>query len=144
MMRPFGVPIAILLLWGLVITGCRSELVPSGQVAVYQGTQIVGRAEDFKLTDHHGAAVAPSDFRGRVVVLAFLDPKCTDVCPLTALNFRTVNEGLGPNAASMVFLAVNVNSAVNSVDDMAAATVKWGVDKLPNWHFLTGSEDELQ
>ena len=85
-----------------------------------------------------------SDFRGKVVVLAFLDPGCTDVCPLTAFQFRLANQRLGPLAEHLAFLGVNVNPKLNSVGDVAEATAKWGMDTVQGWHYLTGDEGALE
>lgn len=54
----------------------------------YEGTELSGEAPDFQLTDQNGSVVNLSDFRGKVVVLTFMDSKCQDTCPLTAAHFR--------------------------------------------------------
>ena len=41
-------------------------------------------APDFTLVDQFGHPVTLSSLRGREVVLAFIDSRCKDVCPLTA------------------------------------------------------------
>jgi protein SCO1/2 len=38
----------------------------------------------FELRDHDGSLVRSSDLRGKVVVLTFLDTKCTEACPIIA------------------------------------------------------------
>lgn len=144
--------------WNLHLRGCVGRMVRITAILVlglagcskgvqisppYEGVQLEGTATEFRLVDQKGMEVALSDFRGKVVALAFLDPKCTDVCPLTAAQFRAAAEGLGGLAADVVFLAVNVNVQANSRADVEAATVKWGVDKLESWHFLTAGEDVL-
>src|SRR5260370_5020192 len=49
------------------------------------GFPLSGRpAPDFKLTDQFGQTVSLSSLRGREVVLAFIDARCTTLCPLTA------------------------------------------------------------
>jgi cytochrome oxidase Cu insertion factor (SCO1/SenC/PrrC family) len=50
----------------------------------YEGTELSGKAPDFRLMDQHGDLVSLSDFKGKVVVLTFFDSQCQDVCPLTA------------------------------------------------------------
>lgn len=40
------------------------------------------RAPDFTLHDYRGAAVSMRSLRGRVVVLSFVDTKCTEKCPI--------------------------------------------------------------
>lgn len=103
-----------------------------------------GTAADFQLLDQRGEMVVLSELRGRVVLLAFLDPNCTDVCPLTALQFRQIHEALGKDADRVALLAVNVNPDANAVDDVARASRAWRVDEVATWHFLTGSADELK
>lgn len=110
----------------------------------YGGTELSGAAPDFRLTDQRGEPLALSDLRGRVVLLAFLDPNCTDTCPLTAAEFLRVSEQLGTAAAEVSFLAVNVNPGANTVADVAQASEKWRVGELAQWHFLTGSAEELE
>lgn len=123
-------------------TSSTTENAPLG--FTYEGTKLDGLAPDFRLVDQNGATMALADFRGKVVALAFLDTACTDVCPLTANQFRLTAEALGKNASRVVLLAVNVNPKRNSVADVAEATAKWGVQNLTNWHYLTGSREELE
>ncbi|MBI4328986.1 MAG: SCO family protein, partial [Chloroflexi bacterium] len=98
----------------------------------------------FRLTDHRGESVALSDFRGKAVALAFLDPRCTDVCPLTALHFRVAGEALGGDADRVAFLAIDVNPEASQPADVVAATEKWGMAQMRNWHFLRGSAQETE
>lgn len=110
----------------------------------YEGTKLDGEAVDFQVTDQHGSVVDLSDFRGNVVVLTFMDSKCTDTCPLTAVHFREVYRELTPTeAAQVVFIGVNVNVEQNDVSDVLEATRNWRLDEIPNWHFLTGSQEVL-
>jgi protein SCO1/2 len=135
------------ILAALALAGCGTGADAShdnSSSTVYQGTKLEGPATDFQLVDQQGTEVALSDFRGKVVVLAFLDPQCTDVCPLTANEFRLTAEALGNDVAQVAFLAVNVNQAANSVAQVSVATVRWGVQGLQGWYFLTGSREELE
>lgn len=136
------VTLGLLALWFSVLN--RSEATHTEATIAYEGTQLEGLARDFRLVDQRGTSVALSDFRGKVVALAFLDPKCTDVCPLTANEFRLTSEALGHNATRVAFLVVNVNPIANSVADVAEATQRWGVQGLAGWHYLTGSREELE
>lgn len=90
--------------------------------------------------DQRGEVRALSAFRGKAVALAFLDPDCTDSCPLTALHYRLAAQKLGEGARSVAFVGVNVNPGAS----VAAGTEKWGMQGLDNWYFLTGTEEELQ
>ena len=111
----------------------------------YEGTELSGEAPDFQLTDQNGSLVRLSDFRGRVVVLTFMDSKCTDTCPLTAADFREAYRQLNQDEANEVtFLGVNVNVEASAVAYILETTHAWRLDEIPSWHFLTGSRDSLE
>jgi cytochrome oxidase Cu insertion factor (SCO1/SenC/PrrC family) len=112
--------------------------------ASYEGTRLGDPAPGFRLVDQNGASRSLEDFRGKVVVLTLLDPVCTDICPIYAYHYRLAYQALGQDAARVALLAFNANDEKTSVEDMMAATRKWGVDEIPSWHFLTGSPDALR
>lgn len=112
--------------------------------ASYEGTKLGDAAPGFRLTDQNGASRSLEDFRGKVVVLTLLDPICTDICPIYAYHYRLAYQALGQDAAKAAFLAFNANDEKTSVEDVMAATKKWGVAEIPSWHFLTGSPEELR
>ena len=113
-------------------------------IEAYRGTQLNTPSPDFRLHDHSGEPLALSELRGKVVVLTFFDSKCVDVCPMVSVYLRETDRMLGRDAERVVFLAVNVNARANSVADVAAATEQWLLGELTNWHFLTGSPEELE
>ena len=60
----------------------------------YNGTDLSGAAADFSLLDQNGTPINFSDLRGKVVILTFMDSKCMDTCPITAVHFREVYKQL--------------------------------------------------
>jgi len=113
----------------------------------YEGTVLEGSAPDFRLIDQNGSSVALSDFRGKVIVLTFLDSRCQDVCPLTALHLRLAYERLkreDVDVSQIVFLGVNVNIEANTPQDVMEFSKEYGVTGIPTWHFLTGTAEELK
>jgi protein SCO1 len=117
----------------------------SNSTQTYEGTKLSGESPDFQLTDQNSSQVNLSDFQGQVVVLTFIDAKCTDTCPLTAAHFRETYRQLGENEAKqVVFLGVNVNVEESDVSDVLETTHSWYLDEIPSWHFLTGSPEVLQ
>ena len=110
----------------------------------YQGTELSGEAPDFQLQDQSGVLISLSDFRGKVVILTFMDSTCKDTCPLTAAQFRQTYRQLDNNEAKQVaFIGVNVNAEANQVADVAEITKTWHLEEIPSWHFLTGNHEEL-
>ena len=128
----------------VLIGACASPSSPTDTPRNYEGTVLDRPAADFRLVDQNGATIALSDFRGQVVALTFMDSQCREVCPLTAAHLRAANQMLGDDAASVVFMGVNVNVKANTVADVMAITSKWRLDEIPTWHFLTGSAEELE
>ncbi len=119
--------------------------MPLNDSQAYYGTELSGAASDFALTDQDGKQVALSEFRGKVVVLTFMDSQCREVCPLNAAQLRQAYQRLDQSEADrVVFLAVNVNVGANTSMDIAQATQKWRLDEIPSWHFLTGNKEDLE
>jgi cytochrome oxidase Cu insertion factor (SCO1/SenC/PrrC family) len=101
-------------------------------------------APGFRLTDQNGRTLALSSMRGKVVVLTFMDPHCTDICPLVSQEFVDARHDLGKAAGQVVFAAVNVNRFFNRVSDVAAFSNEHQLSSIPSWHFLTGPGSSLQ
>lgn len=96
-------------------------------------------APGFTLTDQSGAAVSLASFRGKTVVLTFMDPHCTDVCPIVSREFIDARHDLGTAAGQVVFVAVNVNPYHRQISDVAAFSRDQQLSSLRSWYFLTGS-----
>jgi cytochrome oxidase Cu insertion factor (SCO1/SenC/PrrC family) len=101
-------------------------------------------APNFTLRDQFGREISLSDLRGNTVVLEFMDPHCTDICPLVSQEFVDAYHDLGPAASKVVFVAINVNKYFRSVKSMKTYSQEHGLDEIPSWHFLTGSVQSLE
>jgi cytochrome oxidase Cu insertion factor (SCO1/SenC/PrrC family) len=131
----------------VIIAGTAAYFFVSSLAATqpYKGTELTGAAPGFQLTNQHGSTIKLSDFRGKVVVLTFMDTECTDTCPLTAYHFRQAYQQLEANERErVVFIGVNVNVDAGEVDNVEEITEGWHLDKIPSWQFLTGSSEELE
>jgi cytochrome oxidase Cu insertion factor (SCO1/SenC/PrrC family) len=104
----------------------------------------VTSAPGFTLTDQGGHPMSLAGLRGRVVVLDFMDPHCTDICPIVSREFLDAYRDLGATAPRVVFLAVNVNRYHLQVADVAAFSGEQQLTQIPAWHFLTGSYPRLR
>ena len=101
-------------------------------------------APGFRLTDQAGQTLTLSSLRGKVVVLEFMDPHCTDICPLVSQEYVDAYHDLGKAAGQVVFAAVNVNQYFNRVQDVAAYSAEQRLNSIPDWHFFTGPVDALR
>ena len=108
------------------------------------GTVIPGRpAPGFTLTDQFGQRVSLSQFRGKAVVLTFVDSECTTVCPLGTASLTGAVSLLGPAAARRIqILGIDANPNATAVSDVRAYSQSHAL--MHSWHFLTGSKAQLE
>jgi protein SCO1 len=102
------------------------------------------QAPGFTLTDQAGRTMPLSALRGKVVVLEFMDPHCTDICPIVSREFVDAHRNLGPAARKVAFIAINVNQYHASVADMATYSRREGLATIRGWHFFTGPVPALR
>ena len=127
----------------LVLPRSRAGSVAGPNAALADTTVLPGTAAPgFTLTDQNGQTRSLRDFPGRVVVLAFIDSRCTDVCPLVAQSLREMQDGLGRRGAGVQLLAVDANPDATAVADAR----QWTQEHEMNgrWLFLTGPVAQLQ
>jgi cytochrome oxidase Cu insertion factor (SCO1/SenC/PrrC family) len=77
-------------------------------------------APGFRLVNQFGQTVSLSQFRGKVVILAFLDSECTTVCPLTSVSMTEAKELLGAAGNRVQLLGVDANPKATAVSDVMA------------------------
>jgi len=150
---------AILAACGLALTACTSGAsgasAPGGtgqpgsgmsadnNPALDSGSSLGGvRAPDFRLVNQFGQQMALSQFRGKVVVLAFVDSECTTICPLTTASMVEARQLLGAAGSQVQLLGVDANPRATSVSDVMAYSRAHNM--VNQWDFLTGSLPQLQ
>ena len=112
----------------------------SGGSLTYAGTDIdLGPAPPIALQDHRGETITLADQHGKVVLLTFLDPQCTDDCLLLAQQIAFAMERLAADAQDVVVMAVNVNEREQAPAAMAHFLESQGLADDPAWHFLGGN-----
>lgn len=100
-------------------------------------------APDFALRDQLGRPTELVQFRGKVVVLTFIDPECTEICPLTTQSMVDAVHLLPPaEAARVQLLGIDANPNKTQVADVAAYTRAH--DLSGRWRFLTGPDRTLE
>ena len=99
-------------------------------------------APNFTLTDETGRTVSLSQYRGKVVILSFIDAECQTICPLTSAAMLDARRSLGAAGRDVQLLAVNANWKSTQVDDVLNYTDLHGM--RGQWHFLTGSLSQLK
>jgi len=107
------------------------------------GSSLGGRpAPDFRLQNQFGQPMSLSQFRGKVVMLAFEDSQCTTVCPLTTQSMLQAKQLLGAAGNNVQLLGVDANPDATSVADVLSYSRTHGL--VNQWDFLTGSLAQLK
>lgn len=103
------------------------------------------RAPNFTLTDQNGRTISLNKLdRTHMVVLSFMDDRCTDICPIVAQELINAYHDLGSRASDVVFVAVNVNASHNATRWLRAFIAKHGLASVPTFHYVTGSPAALR
>jgi cytochrome oxidase Cu insertion factor (SCO1/SenC/PrrC family) len=92
-------------------------------------------APDFRLTDQTGKPISLARFRGRPVLLTFIDPLCRNLCPTEARTLERVQAGF-PAAQRPAIVAVSVNQWGNARRDLLLDARKWKLTS--DWHWGVG------
>ena len=129
---------------GLLLVG-RSSDPESLSVPVSKGpaaTWAAGtlRAPEIRLTDQNGAPLSLAAYRGRPVIVTFIDPLCRDYCPLEAKHLNQVVRSF-PAGARPAIVAVSVNVRGNARPYLMQDAAKWKL--TPQWRWGVGTASEL-
>lgn len=117
--------------------------VPASNQSVDPGSLMGGRvAPNFTLLDQFGRRVTLSQFRGKAVLLAFVDSHCTTVCPLTTEGMVQALRMLGRSARDVQLVGIDANPDATRVADVRDYSVAH--DMMHSWVFLTGSVAQLK
>ncbi|WP_054971275.1 SCO family protein [Alicyclobacillus ferrooxydans] len=91
------------------------------------------------LTNQYGNQVSLASYRGKAVVLTFLDPVCYQDCPILAQEMKQADQLLGPYANKVQMVAIAANPLFHSVKDVQRFDAQENMNGLSNWSFLTSN-----
>jgi protein SCO1 len=97
-------------------------------------------APNFELTDQEGRTVSPSAYRGRPVIITFIDPLCRNLCPLAAKVLSEADERI-PAAQRPQIIAVSVDVYADTRADLLEDFHRWSL--TPGWQWAIGQPRQL-
>ena len=97
----------IILIWGLLITGCSAGSEPSE-------VRLVGQAPEFQLEDLDGQSVSLSDFQGKPVLLNFWATWCSP-CRSEMPYLQEIYEEW--SSQGLVMLTINIGESHSKVSN---------------------------
>jgi cytochrome oxidase Cu insertion factor (SCO1/SenC/PrrC family) len=107
------------------------------------GSSLGGRpAPGFRLVSQFGRPTSLSQFRGKVVILAFTDSRCTTICPLTTASMLAARDLLGAAGDQVRLLGIDANPEATAPADVLAYSRAHAM--VNQWDFLTGSPAQLR
>jgi protein SCO1/2 len=101
---------------------------------------------NFSLTDQRKRTVSLSDLRGSVVALNFVYTSCAlpNFCLRLANNFNVLQKRFDKRLGKdLVLVTVTFDPVHDTPDVLAKYAEQWKANPA-NWHFLTGSEKDVQ
>ena len=114
----------------------------SSNPAVDPGSPLGGkRAPGVRLQDQFGRTVSLTQFRGKAVLLAFVNARCSTICPLTTTSMLQAVKMMGAAGRHVQLVGVDANPQATRVSDVRAYSAAHGMTH--SWEFLTGSLGQL-
>jgi protein SCO1/2 len=140
-------PAAAVLAWLVIATAAGAGASPLGipSLAARSPALKAGvfdpprQAPDFSLAGSTGHELKISDYRGKVVLLAFGFTSCTEVCPTTLNTFAVARRKLGAAASDVQVVYITVDPH----RDVPARLAKYLGSFDPTFVGGTGTEDQL-
>lgn len=100
-------------------------------------------APTFTLRTQSGQRWRLASHRGKVVVLAFYDSTCNDICPVVGAELRIASHELGADSGDVDFVIVNTDPNVTTITPSSPALVEPGLTDETSVTLLSGSVDTL-
>jgi cytochrome oxidase Cu insertion factor (SCO1/SenC/PrrC family) len=97
-------------------------------------------APNFRLTDQSSKPVSLSAYRGRPVIVTFIDPLCRNLCPLAAQVLDQADRQL-PASQRVPIIAVSIDIYADTHADLEQDYSRWRL--VPQWQWAIGSPRQL-
>ncbi len=98
-------------------------------------------APNFRLTDQFGRLISLAQFRGRPVVLTFLEAHCRETCPLVADKLHHAVDALSSKGHQVGVIVVSTDPAGDTIPAVRRFSRAHGM--LSRWHYLIGTRRHL-
>ena len=123
---------------GLLLVRPNSEAAPSVSAAAATWRAGERPAPAFQLHDQNGKVISLASYRGKPVLVTFMDPVCRDYCPLEA---KVLNDAIARTPTASV-IAVNVNLTDARPVQLLRAAREWHWSG--QWRWAVGSGAQLR
>ena len=102
---------------------------------------ITHQISDFSFVNQYKQIITNKEIEGKVHVANFMFTSCTSICPDMTGNMKLVEEAFF-NDERVAVLSYSVTPWIDTPDKLLDY-VKFNDIKTNNWHFLTGSKNDI-
>lgn len=134
------IPFVVLIGCVVGVTFFISKLRGGDKTLEEKGLVVVGKAPKFSFTNQNGETITDQTYKGKVYVVDFFFTTCPTICPVMTANMALVQNAFPDNSIGIASFSINPETDTPQV--LKAYAEQKGVTN-PNWHFLTGNEDEI-
>jgi protein SCO1/2 len=96
---------------------------------------------DFSFLDQDSILISQKAIEGKIHIANFIFTTCGSICPKMTTNLKIVDDSL-KNHSDIVFLSYSVTPWIDTPAVLKNYKAKNEITN-PNWHFLTGSKNDI-
>ena len=96
---------------------------------------------DFSFLDQDSTLISQKAIEGKIHIANFIFTTCGSICPKMTTNLKIVNDSLKSHS-DIVLLSYSVTPWIDSPTVLKKYKAKNEITN-PNWHFLTGSKNDI-
>jgi protein SCO1/2 len=96
---------------------------------------------DFSFLDQDSTLISQKVIEGKIHIANFIFTTCGSICPKMTTNLKIVNDSL-KNHSDIVLLSYSVTPWIDTPAVLKNYKAKNEITN-PNWHFLTGSKNDI-
>jgi protein SCO1/2 len=104
-------------------------------------TKIEHNIADFSFLNQDSILISQKEIQGKIHIANFIFTTCGSICPRMTTNLKIVNDSL-KNHSDIVLLSYSVTPWIDSPTVLKKYKAKNEITN-PNWHFLTGSKNDI-
>ena len=99
------------------------------------------KISDFSFINQNEKTITNKEVEGKIHIANFMFTSCTSICPDMTGNMKLIEKAFS-NDPRVVILSYSVTPWIDTPDKLADY-VEFNDIKTNNWHFLTGSKNEI-
>lgn len=96
----------------------------------------------FSFTNQNGETITEQDYLGKVYLVEFFFTTCPTICPRMSANLVQIQNEFQDYQEDFGVASFTINPDVDTPEVLKAYAKKYGITN-PNWHLMTGSEDDI-